>query len=192
MDALCCLWCLLFLDARQQDFPVDDQQCASYRWLLLCNRLRPNPHSAAPGQHQPRVSGDEPSGEGEEHPIFHIYSLVSGDCWDCRTHANFLHPRRINVLSGMATCWGNSLPNQRYVYMNALFHSICLVSSLWDTFLCLVLVTFLIVMQICCGTEFRLSLLPECCCRLSTLVEGRVGVQGVQMVTVCSLAARCH
>lgn len=29
----------LVADARQQDFPVDDQPCASHRWLLFCNRL---------------------------------------------------------------------------------------------------------------------------------------------------------
>ncbi len=58
----------LVSDARQQDFPLDDQQCASYRQLLLCSRLRPDPQSAAPGQHQPWVSGDESSGEGK---IYH-------------------------------------------------------------------------------------------------------------------------
>lgn len=55
----------LLSDAGQQDFPVHDQQCASYGRLLLCNRLWPDTHTAAPGQHQPWVSGDEPSGEGK-------------------------------------------------------------------------------------------------------------------------------
>ena len=55
---------LSFLGSRQQDFLVHDEQCADHRWLLLLHWLWPDPHPAEVGQHQPRLPGEQPSGEG--------------------------------------------------------------------------------------------------------------------------------
>ena len=58
----------LGLVSGEQDAAVHGEQRAGDRRLLLLHRLRPDPHPAEAGQHQPGLPGDEPPGEGKASP----------------------------------------------------------------------------------------------------------------------------
>lgn len=56
----------------EQDLPDHDEQRAEHGRFLLLHRLRPDAHPPAPGQHQPRLPGQQSAREGERN-LAHLH-----------------------------------------------------------------------------------------------------------------------